>query len=322
MPVHPQARAVMLLMEQMGVSIAGSPAELRALMTAFPRPRGEPVGTVVDRTIAWPGGEVAIRQYAPAGAESEPLPALVWFHGGGWVFGSLESADFLCRGLTNRADCCVISVDYRLSPEAKFPTAVRECFAVVEWIAAHAADLRVDPHRLAVGGDSCGGNLAAVVTQLARDHGGPAIAFQSLVYPVTNRRYDTASYQDYGSGYYLTRDAMVWFWNQYLESAADGDSPLASPMRATTLVGLPSAIVVTAEFDPLRDEAEAYAERLRADGVAVELVRYEGQIHGFFGNAMIDDGIAALDRVGAALREAFAMPHEPLRAGNATLRLG
>ena len=305
MPIHPQAVAVIDIMAQMGVSIGGSPSDLRALMATFPRPAGESVGAVVNRTVPGPAGEVPVRIYGPAGVGSEPLPALAWFHGGGWVFGSLDSADFVCRRIANRAGCRVISAAYRLAPEAKFPAAVDDCFAVTKWIANHAADLRVDADRIAVGGDSCGGNLAAVVAQLARDQGGPSLAFQALVYPITNHSFDTPSYRDYGDGYFLTRDAMVWLWNQYLEEVGDGNSPLASPLRATTLAGLPPAIVITAEFDPLRDEADAYAARLRADDVNVELVCYDSQIHGFFGNAMIDDGISALDRVSAALQTAL-----------------
>jgi acetyl esterase len=287
----------------MGVSFGGNPADLRALMARFPRPQGEDVGAVVDRTVPEPaGGEVPVRIYSPAGVETGTLPTLVWFHGGGWVLGSLDSADFICRGIANRAGCRVISTEYRLAPEATFPAAVDDCFAVTKWAAAAQG---VDATALAVGGDSSGGNLATVVAQLARDQGGPALAFQVLVYPITNHRFDTPSYHEYADGYFLTRDAMVWFWTHYLAEAGDGNNPLASPLRAATLAGLPPAIVVTAEFDILRDEAEAYAARLRLDGVPVELVRYDGQIHGFFGNAMIDDGIAAIDRVSAALRTAL-----------------
>ncbi len=305
MPIHPQAAAVIDIMAQMGVSFGGNPADLRALIASFPRPAGDSVGEVVNRNLPGPAGDVAVRIYTPAGAGSERLPALVWFHGGGWVFGSLDTADFTCRGIANRAGCRVISVAYRLAPEAKFPAAVDDCFAVTKWIADHAADLGVDADRIAVGGDSSGGNLAAVVSQLARDQGGPSLAFQALVYPITDHSFDTPSYRDYGDGYFLTRDAMVWLWTQYLEKVDDGTRSLASPLRAATLAGLPPAIAVTAEFDPLRDEVEAYAARLTADGVTVELVRYDGQIHGFFGNAMIDDGISALDRVSAALRAAL-----------------
>ena len=306
MPIHPQTLAVIDIMAQMGVSVGGSPSDLRALMASFPRPEGDPVDVVANRTVPGPAGDIPVRIYSPSGVGSRPSPAMVWFHGGGWVYGSLDSADFVCRGIANRAGCRVISVDYRLAPEAKCPAAVDDCFAVTRWVADHAAELDVDANRIAVGGDSCGGNLAAVVTQLAREHGGPTLAFQALVYPITNHRFDTPSYRDYGNGYLLTRDAMVYFWNHYLGEQADGTGPLASPLRAATLAGLPPAIVITAEYDPLRDDGEAYAARLRADDVAVELVRYDGQIHGFFGNAMIDDGIRALDRLSAAVQTALA----------------
>jgi len=304
-PIHPQTLAVIDIMAQMGVSVGGSPSDLRALMASFPRPKGEAVGAVDNRTVRGPAGDVPVRIYSPSGVGSRPSAALVWFHGGGWVYGSLESADFVCRAIANRAGCRVISVDYRLAPESKFPAAVDDCFAVTRWIADHAADLNVDANRIAVGGDSCGGNLAVVVALLAREQGGPSLAFQALVYPVTNHSFDTRSYRDYGNGYLLTRDAMVYFWNHYLDDQADGSRPLASPLRATTFAGLPPGIVITAEYDPLRDDGEAYAARLRAEGVAVELVRYDSQIHGFFGNAMIDDGIHALDRLGAAVQTAL-----------------
>ncbi len=305
MPIHPQTLAVIDIMARMGVSVGGSPSDLRALMASFPRPEGEPVDVVANRSVPGPAGDIPVRIYRPSGVGSSPSPALVWFHGGGWVYGSLDSADFVCRGIANRAGCQVISVDYRLAPEAKFPAAVDDCFAVTRWVADHAADLDIDALRIAVGGDSCGGNLAAVVTQLASEQGGPALAFQALVYPITNHRFDTPSYSDYGNGYLLTRDAMVYFWKHYLGDEVNGDSPLASPLRAATLAGLPPAIVITAEYDPLRDDGEAYAARLRADDVAVELVRYDSQIHGFFGNAMIDDGISALDCLSAAVQTAL-----------------
>jgi len=313
MPIHPQAVAVIDIMAQMGVSTAGSPADLRTLMARFPRPEGESVGEVVNRTVPGPAGGVPVRIYRPAGVGPGPQPALVWFHGGGWMFGSLDSADFICRGIAHHSGCQVVSVDYRLSPENKFPAAVDDCFWVTKWIVDHADDLRVDAEHIAVGGDSCGGNLATVVALRARDDGGPSLAFQLLVVPVTNHHCDTPSYRDYGDGYLVTRDAMVWFWSHYLEKESDGNSPLASPLRAASLAGLPPAIVITAEFDPLRDDGEEYAARLRADGVEVELVRYDGQIHGFFGNAMIDDGVAAIDRVSGALRTALtASPSVPL----------
>ncbi|MGE3707206.1 MAG: alpha/beta hydrolase [Vicinamibacterales bacterium] len=311
MPLHPQARAIIDIMASMGLSMDGDPIELRRLLKGFPRPQGEPVGAVADRRVPGPAGEVPVRVYTPADVRERDRPAMIWFHGGGWVIGDLDGADFSCRALANRAGCTVVSVDYRLAPEAKFPAAVDDCVAVTEWVAANASALGIDVHRIAVGGDSAGANLATVVSLVARDRRGPALAFQALVYPATNHSFDTVSYRDNADGYLLTRDSMVWFWTHYLEALEDGANPLASPLRAADLSGLPPAIVLTAEFDPLRDEGEAYAERLRAAGVPVEAYRYDGQIHGFYANPAIDDGVAAVERVAASARRAWEARAHP-----------
>jgi acetyl esterase len=196
-------------------------------------------------------------------------------------------------------------VDYRLAPESKFPTAADDCYGVTKWVSEHAQELGVDANRLAVGGDSAGGNLAAVVSHMARDNGGPAIAYQALVYPVTNHSYETASYSDNADGYLLTRDSMVWFWNHYLNSEEDGKHPKASPLQHPDLSNLPPAFVITAEYDPLRDEGESYAERLRASGVDVKAKRFDGQIHGFYANPAIDEGQEAARMIGRVLAEAL-----------------
>jgi acetyl esterase len=305
MPLDPQAKAVIDVMTQMGLSITGDPAAVRATLASFPAPPGEPVDNVVDVTVPSPAGPIPVRVYTPAGAGAGSRPALVWFHGGGWVIGDLNGADFSCRAMANRAGCVVVSVDYRLAPEAKFPAAVDDCYTATKWVAENGASIGVDGSRIAVGGDSAGGNLATVVAQLAKERKGPAIRFQALVYPVTDHNFETVSYRENADGYLLTKDSMVWFWNHYLNSVDDGKSPMASPMRASDLKGLPPAIVITAEFDPLRDEGEAYAARLREAGVNVQVTRYPGQIHAFYGNVAINDGMKALDQVSAALRAAL-----------------
>jgi acetyl esterase len=303
MAVNPQAQVVLDTMAAAGFELGGDPVALRAMMALAPRPEGEPVAKVEDRTIPANGADIPVRIYRPVGAGIKPV--LVWFHGGGWVIGSLDGADYGCRIMTNTSGAVVISVDYRLAPESKFPTAADDCYGVTKWVSEHAQELGVDANRLAVGGDSAGGNLAAVVSHMARDNGGPAIAYQALVYPVTNHSYETASYSDNADGYLLTRDSMVWFWNHYLNSEEDGKHPKASPLQHPDLSNLPPAFVITAEYDPLRDEGESYAERLRASGVDVKAKRFDGQIHGFYANPAIDEGQEAARMIGRVLAEAL-----------------
>jgi acetyl esterase len=264
-----------------------------------------PVGVVEERQIPGAAGDLPARIYTPQGRG--PFPVLVYFHGGGWVIGNLEAYDATCRALANAAGCIVVAMEYRLAPEHKFPAAPEDCYAAARWVAANATALGGDPARMAIGGDSAGGNLTAVVAQMARERGGPSFVLQLLVYPVTDYHFDTASYRENADDYLLTKDAMVWFWNHYLRSAADGQNPLASPLRADSLRGLPPALVLTAEFDPLRDEGEAYATRLREAGVPVTLTRYNGMIHGFFSlGHVFDQGQKAMAEAGAALRAAFS----------------
>jgi acetyl esterase len=265
----------------------------------------EPVAIVEDRTAPGPAGEIPVRLYTPA--INGPLPVFVYLHGGGWVIGGIESSDGLCRTLCNAARCIVISVDYRLAPEHPFPAAVEDSYHAVLWAWENASSFGGDATRVAVGGDSAGGNLAAVVTLIARDRGQPALKYQLLLYPVADAAYDTPSYSQNAEGYFLTRDAMQWFWNHYIGKEADPGNPLVSPLRALSFKGLPPALVITAEYDPLRDEGEAYAERLRTAGVPVQLTRYDGMIHGFFMmGGILDQGRRALEQAAAALRTAFA----------------
>jgi acetyl esterase len=266
-----------------------------------------PVASVADRAIPGPAGDIPVRVYVPT-TEPGPRPVLVYFHGGGWVIGDLETHDGTVRALAAASGMTAVSVDYRLAPEDPFPAAVDDCLAAVRWVAnpENAAELGIDPARLAVGGDSAGGNLAAVVAQQLRDDG-PAVGFQLLVYPVTDARLSHPSIDENADGYLLTKADMVWFRGHYLGDDGWTDrlvSPLLAPDDA--FVGLPPALVITAEYDPLRDEGEAYAERLRAAGVAAMATRYDGVIHGFFSMGdIVPEGKAAIDEAAEALRTAL-----------------
>jgi len=266
--------------------------------------QGPEVQRVEMREIPGPGGTVPIRIYTPEG--TNPMPAIVYFHGGGFVLCSLDTHDSTCRELAVGTGSVVVSVDYRLAPEAKFPAAPEDCYAATRWTADHAQSLGIDPARLAVAGDSAGGNLAAVVSMMARDRGGPEICHQLLIYPVTDFSFETDSYRDNAEGYFLTTHMMRWFWHHYLETETDGADPLASPLRAKDLSGLPSATVLTAEFDPLRDEGHAYAESLEKAGVPTRYTNYPGVFHGFFGmTTELPRARKAVDDACEALRQAF-----------------
>jgi acetyl esterase len=308
MPLDPQAKQLLDQMASMGTPPlqAMSVPEARAFMDSLAALGGdvEAVAHVDDRTVPGPAGDIPGRLYRPG--SDGPLPLLVYFHGGGWVIGGLESYDRLCRSLANAAGCAILAVDYRLAPEHKFPAAVDDCYAATSWAVAQAAALGADGTRAAIGGDSAGGTLTAVVAQLARDRSGPGLRFQLLIYPATDVAYDTPSYRENATGYFLELDAMRWFYDHYLRNDADRADPRASPLRAADLHGLPPALVITAEFDPLRDEGEAYAARLREAGVPVTLTRYDGMIHGFFGLApLLDQGKQAVAEAAAALRGAL-----------------
>jgi acetyl esterase len=284
-----------------------TPAEAREAIRARTAALGpfEDVAAVADHRVPVAGGEITVRLYAPEGPG--PHPVLVYYHGGGWVIGDLYTHDGVCRSLANAARCAVASVDYRLAPESKYPVPVEDSYTALRWVVANAARLGVDPRRVAVGGDSAGGNLATVVALLARERGGPALVHQLLIYPVTDHGFETPSYVENATGYVLTREGMRWFWNHYLAREAQGREAHASPLRAPSLAGLPPALVITAEHDPLRDEGEAYAGRLRDAGVPVTLTRYTGMFHGFVRMARIlDKARTALDEIAGSLQKAFA----------------
>jgi acetyl esterase len=309
MPLDPQVK---VLMDQLAAAPGPAlhtldPAEARRLtanMFRVPPERAEKIAKVEDRKIPGPAGEIPIRIYTPEGAG--PFPVLVFFHGGGWVIMNLDSHDGPCRALTNKAGCVTVSVDYRLAPENKFPAGVEDCFAATKWVAAHAKEFNADANRLAVGGDSAGGNLSAVISQLARDAGGPKIAFQLLIYPATEAELDTYSHKTF-TNYFLTKDDINWFWGHYSRTPADRKDPRIAPALAKSFKGLPPALIITAEFDPLRDEGEAYGEKLRAAGVPVTVTRYDGMIHGFYSMyEVLSKGKQAIEESAAALRKAFA----------------
>jgi acetyl esterase len=248
---------------------------------------------------------VPIRVYRPVETD-EPSMALIYFHGGGWVTGSIETHDGPARAFAKRAGIVVVSVDYRLAPEHPFPAAVDDAWAATSWVSSHAEELKLDPDRIGVGGDSAGGTLAAVVARRGRDHAVP-IALQLLLYPVTNSSADTPSYSLYSSGYGLTRDGMEWYWKQYLGEGGDGTNPDASPAQLSDLRRLPRAIVVTAEADVLRDEAEAYAQRLFLATVETEGYRYDGMIHGFMRMAgKVERASAAYDELAESITTMLA----------------
>jgi acetyl esterase len=263
-------------------------SEVRAAIRSrfVPATDPEPVGAVTDTSIAGPGGDIAVRIYRPV-SDAAALPVVVYAHGGGFVFCDLDTHDGLCRDLTNRIGAVVISVDYRLAPESPWPAGAEDVFTAAQWVADNAETLGVDPGRIVVGGDSAGGNLAAVTALMARDRGGPHLAGQLLVYPVIAADFHTESYRLFGQGYYNPKPALQWYWDQYVPEVADRADPHASPLAAD-LRGLPATVVVIAGHDPLRDEGVAYADALEAAGVTVTRLFYEGGVHGFITMPMLE----------------------------------
>lgn len=256
-------------------------ARSRAIAAAL-RPSGEPepIHEIRDDDIPGRNGPVPVRLYRPRGAAE--LPIIVYLHGGGWTVGSLDGVDAVCRALANRSECAVLSVDYRLAPENKFPTPLHDCADVLAHVARRGADLGVDGTRIALVGDSAGGNLAAATALTARDTDPNGLTCQVLVYPATEYNVDRPSWREHADGPLITARDVMWFWDNYLRNVEDRSDPLAVPAAATSLAGLPRTLVITAAVDPLRDGAEAFAARLRADGVDTSVTRYDGVFHGFF----------------------------------------
>jgi acetyl esterase len=315
MGLDPQAQAFLDRLEELGVPAFG---ELPLEEARRLQEQGAPglFGPLVevryeDRSLQGPAGPIPVRVYRPG---DEPAPVLAYFHGGGWVLGSVVTAHGVCATLARLAGCVVCSVDYRLAPEHVFPAALDDAWAVTTWAAAHAEELGGRPGALAVGGDSAGGNLAAVCALRARDAGLP-LALQVLVYAVLDADFETPSYREFADGYFLTRLGMEWFWDQYVPEG-DRFRPDASPLRAPDVSGVAPALVITAENDPLRDEGEAYARRLAESGVPTTLSRYDGMIHGFFRlPGVIDRANDALSETAEALRSAFGASNQLVDSG-------
>lgn len=310
--LDPQARALIDLMieRQVPPTHTLSVAEARRVYRdrrSFTQPDPPPVGAVRDLQAEGPHGAIPLRLYRPAGAAAGALPVLVYFHGGGWVIGDLDTHDVVCRTLCAGSGCAVVAVDYRMGPEHRFPAAVDDTHAAVRWVRAQAAALGLDGTRLAIGGDSAGGNLAAVTAIAMRQAGEAPARLQLLIYPATDMRAVAPSHTVNGQGYVLTSDSIAWFRGHYIADAAQWADWRASPLLAEDLSHLPPALVLTAGFDPLRDEGRQYADALSAAGVPAQYVCFERQIHGFITmGRVIDEANTALDLCGAALRRALA----------------
>lgn len=285
--------------------------DVRAAIVARRQPvdNPEPVAEVSERALPGPGGDIPVRIYRPAG-RPDAVPLVVFAHGGGFVFCDLDSHDALCRAMANGVGAVVVAVDYRLAPEHRWPAAADDMYAVTEWAAEHAAELGADAGRLVVAGDSAGGNLAAVTSVMARDRGGPRIAAQLLIYPVIAADFETESYRTCATGYYNTREAMTWYWDQYVPNAADREHPYASPAHADP-AGLPPAVVITAEFDPPRTEGDAFAHALADAGVPVVHRCYAGAIHGFMTMPNLGLGARARGQTWHDLRGLLAQTGTP-----------
>jgi acetyl esterase len=308
MPLDPQVRALLdqmaalPLLEELSVADARKQVEGRIAVNLPTLP----VASVLNRTISGPGGDLPLRIYTPNG--KGPFPLIVFFHGSGFVLCSLDTHDGVCRNLCNAGGCVVVSVDYRLAPEHKFPAGPADCYEATKWAAEHARDVSADSERLVIAGDSAGGNMVAVTALMIRDKGGPALRGQLMIYPVTDYfNSGHPSYTENAQGYGLTAAGMRWFWGHYLSSEFEAENPFASPLRAKDLRGLPPALIITAEYDVLRDEGERYGARLAEAGVPAKVSRYDGMHHGFFNMyGIVDKAKQALEESATWLKERFA----------------
>lgn len=310
MPLNPHVEALLQFMAQMPqIDFASAtPSQVRAAFDQ-PMPISEPpkVARTEDISIALDGRNLDARLYVPEGAGERP-PLTLYFHGGGWVIGTIETHDATCRAIAQKSGSAVLSIAYRLAPEHRYPAAAEDCYDALLWASANGASLGIDATRLAVAGDSAGGNLAAAVAIMARDRAGPTLRHQLLIYPVTDQDYSTQSYTENGDGnYYLSTEGMRWFWSHYLGDAKTEDAPLAAVLRTGDLSSLPPATVITAEYDPLRDEGIAYAEKLKAAGVSVDAVTAPGMIHGFFSMfEAVPDAMIWIERGAANLKASMS----------------
>jgi acetyl esterase len=312
MPLDREAELIVNLIKQSGLpelwQLTPDQAREQYRLRVAKLAQKESILRTFDRRIPGPGSELTLRVYQPREAgPRERFPVLAWFHGGGFVIGNLDTHDHACRALANQADCMVVAVDYRLAPECKFPAAVDDCMAALRWLALHAAEIGADPARIALGGDSSGGNLAAVCAILARNDGYPKLAHQLLIYPCTAPEPETPSHHKFAEGYVLTRNTITWFYKQYVRSPREFNDFRFAPLVADDLSNLPPALVLVAGYDPLRDEGVGYAKRLIEAGNRVTLANYEGMVHGFYlmGGA-VSAARRAIAQSAAALREAFA----------------
>jgi acetyl esterase len=314
MPLDPQIETILGLIKQSGLPEVWQLTPEQAREQYLTRVRKlevkQSIHRTQDRRIPGPGSDIPIRVYWPR--ESKPgelFPVLLWLHGGGFVIGSLDTHDSVCRMLSEQGDCMVVAVDYRLAPEFKFPAALDDSHAVLRWLALQGGEIGADAKRIAVGGDSAGGNLASVLAILARDEGYPPIALQLLIYPCTAPEPETSSHHKFAEGYVLTRRSIVWFYKHYQRSQRDANDFRFAPLVLDDLSKLPPAFVLVAGYDPLRDEGVAYARRLIEAGNRVTLANYEGMVHGFYlmGGA-VEGARRAVAQSAGALKEAFALP--------------
>jgi acetyl esterase len=308
MSLDPQVEKILAEATELGLpdyqDLSPTEARKQMLDVAPPVEPSLAVSRVEDRSIPGPSSEIPLRLYYPEG--DPPFATLIYFHGGGWVIGDLDTHHGFCHALAKNSGCLVVSVDYRLAPEHPYPAAVEDAYAATEWVAENPTVIQADPERFAVGGDSAGGHLATVASMMARDRKGPRIDLQILIYPITDCNFNTPSYLENKEGYMLTRDLMKWFWDHFLNDRSQSNEPYASPLRAENLSNLPPALIITAGYDPLRDEGQAYGKRLQDAGVDVRLSHYPGMIHAFIRmTARLNMANQALNEIAGTLNDAF-----------------